>query len=232
MLAPLGLPTRALTFVLGVIAGSTDTISFLGLGGLFAAHITGNIVLAAAHIVSGNGAICAHLLSLPVFMVVLGVTSVLADGFEARGRATLQLLLLLQLVLLLGFLGLGVVSGPHANLDTIIPILAGMCGVSAMAVQNALVQIALPGEPATAVMTTNITRLVTDIGVLLVIRDPDETAKARHRIAHTWPAISGFIIGSGLGAIGEDARGLWSVSLPTGLALFVFAMSLVRPTRS
>jgi uncharacterized membrane protein YoaK (UPF0700 family) len=39
-----------LPFVLSVIAGSTDIIRFLGLNGLFTAHITGNIVVLAAHI--------------------------------------------------------------------------------------------------------------------------------------------------------------------------------------
>jgi uncharacterized membrane protein YoaK (UPF0700 family) len=37
-----------LPFVLSVIAGSTDIIGFLGLNGLFTAHITGNIVVLAA----------------------------------------------------------------------------------------------------------------------------------------------------------------------------------------
>jgi uncharacterized membrane protein YoaK (UPF0700 family) len=30
-------------------AGASDTIAFLGLGGLFVAHITGNLVVLAAH---------------------------------------------------------------------------------------------------------------------------------------------------------------------------------------
>jgi uncharacterized membrane protein YoaK (UPF0700 family) len=42
--------------------------------------------------------------------------------------------------------------------------LAGMLGVSAMAVQNALAQISLEGSPSTAVMTTNVTRLTMDTG--------------------------------------------------------------------
>ena len=44
--------TRAswlLPFVLGATAGAVDVIGFLALGGLFTAHITGNIVVLAAH---------------------------------------------------------------------------------------------------------------------------------------------------------------------------------------
>jgi hypothetical protein len=43
-----------LPFVLSVIAGCTDVISFLGLGGLFTARITGNLVILAAHVVRGE----------------------------------------------------------------------------------------------------------------------------------------------------------------------------------
>ena len=46
--------TRLLPALLSVIAGSTDVISFLGLAGLFTAHITGNLVILAAHIVTGG----------------------------------------------------------------------------------------------------------------------------------------------------------------------------------
>jgi hypothetical protein len=44
------LGAKLLPGVLSVTAGSVDVISFLGLGGLFAAHITGNLVILAAHI--------------------------------------------------------------------------------------------------------------------------------------------------------------------------------------
>jgi hypothetical protein len=65
--------------------------------------------------------------------------------------------LMLQLLLLAGFLVLCVSAGPRIDPDAPIAILAGMLGVSAMAVQNALLQIWLKGAPSTAVMTTNIT---------------------------------------------------------------------------
>jgi len=51
--------------VLSVIAGSADVVSFLGLDGLFNAHITGNLVIIAAHFVAGQMAnIMAQALTL------------------------------------------------------------------------------------------------------------------------------------------------------------------------
>jgi uncharacterized membrane protein YoaK (UPF0700 family) len=47
---------RPLPVVLSLTAGSMDVIGFLGLGGLFTAHITGNLVMVAAHVVIGEAA--------------------------------------------------------------------------------------------------------------------------------------------------------------------------------
>jgi uncharacterized membrane protein YoaK (UPF0700 family) len=44
------LVARTLPIVLSVIAGSTDVIGFLGLDGLFTAHIAGNVVVPTAHL--------------------------------------------------------------------------------------------------------------------------------------------------------------------------------------
>src|SRR6185369_4024409 len=83
---------KMLPSVLSMIAGSADVIGFLGLGGLFIAHITGNLMLVA--------------------------------GLEVVGLASLRPLLLLQLLLLTGFLTFGVAAGP--NISKIMTIIAGM----------------------------------------------------------------------------------------------------------
>jgi uncharacterized membrane protein YoaK (UPF0700 family) len=106
-----------------------------------------------------------------------------------------------------------------------------MLGVSAMAVQNALVQVSLIGAPSTAVMTTNVTRFTMDVGEMLLGRDPDEVAKSRRRAKHTWPAIVGFALGCGLGAASEAVVGLWSLVLPTGLAMVAIAMGFANEAR-
>ncbi|HEX9461205.1 MAG TPA: YoaK family protein [Alphaproteobacteria bacterium] len=220
------LAIKLLPTLLSVIAGSVDAIGFLGLGGLFTAHVTGNLVMLAAHLVGGGEAPAAPMLSVPVFMVALGLTRLLVGGLERIGLASLRPLLLLQLLLLAGFLVLGISAGPSVDPDATNAILAGMLGVSAMAVQNALAQISLKGAPSTAVMTTNITRFMMDVGGVLLGREPAGVAQARRRAMRTWPAIVGFAVGCGLGAAGEAAIGLKSLVLPTGLALLAFAMGL------
>jgi uncharacterized membrane protein YoaK (UPF0700 family) len=216
--------TKMLPSVLSVIAGSADAISFLGLGGLFTAHITGNLVILAAHIVSRGDAPLAAMLSVPVFMAALGLTRLLVAGLEAIGWVSLRPLLLLQFVLLASFLVLSVVAGPRVDPNAATAIVAGMIGVAAMAVQNVIPQVSLTGAPSTAVMTTNLTRFTMDVGEILLGRDPNEVAGARRRAKHTWPAIVGFTVGCALGAACEATLGLWSLGLPASLALLALAM--------
>jgi uncharacterized membrane protein YoaK (UPF0700 family) len=219
------LGTKMLPAVLSVTAGSTDVIGFLGLGGLFTAHITGNLVILAAHIVSGGQAQIAAMLSVPVFVVVLGVTRLLAGALESAGLTSLQPLLLLQFLLLAGFLVLCVSASPRIDPNAPNGILAGMLGVAAMAVQNTLVQISLKGAPTTAVMTTNITRFMMDIGEIVLGRDPKSVGEASRRARRTWPAIIGFAIGCALGATCEASIGLRSLALPASLALLAVVIA-------
>ena len=215
---------QALLIVLSVTAGCTDIIGFLVLNGLFTAHITGNLVILAAHIVGGGEAQIAPMLSVPVFIVMVGLTRLLAGGLASIGLASLRPLLLLQFLLLAGFLVLCAAAGPRIDPNAANAILAGMLGVSAMAVQNALVQISLKGAPSTAVMTSNVTRFAMDVGEVLLGGDSADVAKARNRAACILPAIVGFTVGCGLGAACEAAFGTWSLALPAGLAMLAFAM--------
>jgi hypothetical protein len=106
---------QALLVVLSVTAGCTDIISFLGLNGLFTAHLTGNLVILAAHFFSGQAQI-APMLSVPVFIVVISLTRVLASSLELRGLVSLQPLLLLQFLLLAGFPSCLIVAGAEEAL--------------------------------------------------------------------------------------------------------------------
>jgi uncharacterized membrane protein YoaK (UPF0700 family) len=128
-------------------------------------------------------------------MLVLLLTRLFAGGLERAGRDTLGPLLLLQLLSLAVFLALCITIGPWIDPNAIAAVFAGMFGVAAMAVQNALVQISLRNTPTTAVMTTNVTHFVLDLGGVLSGSDPAEVANARRRAMHTLPVIVGFTIG-------------------------------------
>ena len=203
-----------------------DAIGFLGLGGLFIAHITGNLVILAAHIVADDEAPLAHMISFPVFIVALAVTRLLAAGLERMHVTSLRPLLLLQFLLLAGFLALCVGGGSRLDLNAANATVAGMLGVSAMAVQNALVQISLKESPSTAVMTTNTTRFVIDLGEVLLGRSRNDGVKAGERAKRTGLAIAGFVVGCGLGAGCQAITGLWSLALPAGLALVALAIAV------
>ncbi len=218
--------TAWLPSVLSVLAGSADIIGFLGLGGLFTAHITGNLAILAAHVASRGTAEVAQILAVPVFIGTVGLTRLLAIGLESIGLNTLRPLLLLQFLLLAGFFTLSVAAAPHLDTNAPNAILAGMLGVSAMAVQNALVQISLVGTPPTAVMTGNVTRFTMDIAEVLLGHDLDAVAKARTRAKLSAQAIVGFAVGCGLGAICDVTIGLWSLALPAVLALLALAIVL------
>jgi len=216
------LASRALPFILSVIGGSTDIIGFLGLNGLFTAHVTGNIVVIAARVIAGERTILSAILAVPVFMLVVFAARLLAGRIE---RA-LAALLLVQLLALLGFLAVGAAAGPWTDADSVLGIIAGMFGVAAMAVQNTLVQIALRDTPATAVMTANVAHFMVDTAEILVGRNAAAVADAGRRVARTLPVLLGFVLGCGLGAALEATAGLWSLALPVGLALVAFAIGL------
>jgi uncharacterized membrane protein YoaK (UPF0700 family) len=111
--------TRAgwlLPAVLSVTAGAVDVIGFLALGGLFTAHITGNVVILAAHYVIGGFSEVGPLLSVPVFIVVLGAVTLASEAIEKQaGHAPRRALLVLHVALLAGCLGLGVAFGPFVT---------------------------------------------------------------------------------------------------------------------
>ena len=210
---------RLLPAVLSTTAGAVDVIGFLALGGLFTAHITGNLVIAAAHYVTGGFSQVGPLLAVPVFMAVLGLVTLASGAIARAGSSPLRALLALQAALLAGFLGLGVGFGPYPDADSPMAVFAGMLGVAAMATQNATGRLAIKQSPSTAVMTTNITQLTLDVATITRGQgDPEQVARARQRAGVTFGCIVGFVGGCAAGAALEVSFGFWALTLPVVLA--------------
>jgi uncharacterized membrane protein YoaK (UPF0700 family) len=225
------LANKLLPALLGGIAGSTDTIGFLALGGLFTAHITGNFIVLATHLVNHREIPLVVILSVPVFMAVLLLTRWLVARLDALGICLLQPLLVVEFLLLAGFLVMRVLIGVPLNINAPAAILAGMLGVAAMAVQNAVGQISL-GIPSTTAMTANVARFALDLGEILTARNHHDHSRWHSRTPQGAGPLAGFVIGCGLGAACEAAFNQWSLALPVALAALALAISFAPNPRT
>src|SRR5215468_7278819 len=146
--------------LLSVIAGMVDLTGFFTLGHIFTAHVTGNLVVAAAAAVHRGPFNVAQALAIPVFMLALALVWLIARVSHRRGPSLASLLLLIQFLLLTGVLIFSIVAKPSADTQGLIAGIAAMIAVSAMACQYALLRLAIPGAISTAVMTGNLTNTV------------------------------------------------------------------------
>jgi uncharacterized membrane protein YoaK (UPF0700 family) len=206
-----------LLLLLSATAGATDAIGFLGLHGLFTAHITGNIVVLTSHLVAGGEAGVGQLLAVPMFMAVAALARLLGLVLDRRRRSA-HAFLALQFVFLLAFLLLSLPLGETFGMNAPWAVAAGMCGVAAMAVQTVLVQTSLPGVASTSVLTTNVGRF-TIAAVEATAGPMEQRAEARSKVASTFPQIFGFIVGCAAGGVLEWQVGLSALLLPILLSL-------------
>jgi len=193
---------------------------------------TGNLVLLAAHLVVGGDAQVAKLLAVPVYVVTASLTTVLTRRLQANGFDALRALLLLHFALLVAFLAVCAAADSPIDPNEATAIVAGMVGVSAMAVQNTLVQSSLEGMPPSGMMTGNVTRLAIDLSDVLLGSNPARVAEARRRAARTLPLIAGFAGGCGLGAALESATGMWALAMPAALAALALALAHLAHPRA
>ena len=95
---------RPITVVLSVVAGYVDSCTYLGLFGVFVAQVTGSFVLAGALFVKTEPGALAKLLAIPFFFLAGMAVTVLVHSMRRRPRATLAWSLMVECLLLIGFL--------------------------------------------------------------------------------------------------------------------------------
>lgn len=216
-------------FLLSWVAGFVDTSAFIILFGLFTAHVTGNIALAGASFVSSDeGSTITRLTMIPVFMLSVAVTSLLARYARHKKWPVFAVLLTAEAVALSAFLIVGTQLSPSLLLDVqedlIFPI--GMAGVVSMAIQNALMKEAkgvFKSYIPTTVMTGNTTQLTIDIVQFFCAKlsNPDakspnpEAEEAIERMSRVFPTILGFGLGGFAAAyLVLVSETWWSLVLP------------------
>jgi uncharacterized membrane protein YoaK (UPF0700 family) len=204
--------TISIPALLSLNGGFVDTIGFLGLQGLFTAHVTGNFVTLAAALVSGTHGVIGKLLALPEFVVVVIVARLLGEALRARGLPALRLLLVAKLAFLFAFFVLAVALGPFPNSDAPAALLTGFTGIAGMAVQNAVQRVHFGTLPPTTLMTGNTTQAALDAVDLL--HGGGDLATTQARFGRTVRSIAWFAGGCALAAVLYYWIGFWSLAVP------------------
>jgi uncharacterized membrane protein YoaK (UPF0700 family) len=154
---PLTRTLLVLTFTTGLV----DAVSYLGLGHVFTANMTGNVVLLGFGIAGSGGLpVLAPLISLGAFLLGAGGGGVIASRTALRHPRHLAFALTTEAALIALAAALAAAADIHANSasgDTLIALLA-----LAMGVRNATVRrIAVP-DMTTTVVTMTLTGLAAD----------------------------------------------------------------------
>jgi uncharacterized membrane protein YoaK (UPF0700 family) len=216
--------------ILSFIAAFVDTCVFIGLFGLFTAHVTGNFVLIGAQLVANEGDLLVKLLALPEFMVAVGAAVLLARRLKRQGRNALPLLLALETLLLLITVAAAVMLKPPTSGQDGSALVIGMVASLAMGLQNALMRLELSFLPPSTVMTVTVTQTVIDAVNLMVDRTPSTARSVTLvRFKRTLPSIAAFFLGAAGGAYGYFLGGFFALLLPAAMcALLVFYFTKIQ----
>lgn len=194
--------------------GFVDTAGFLGLQGLFTAHVTGNFVTLGAALVFGTHGVIAKLVALPEFIAVAVLARLIGAAMRAWRWPDLRILLGVKVALLLAFFLLAVRFGPFPDSDSPLALLTGFAAIAAMAIQNAVHRVHFAVLPPTTLMTGNTTQATLDAVDLLTGAAGDQAAALRLRLSRTVRGILAFAIGCAAAAILYDAVGFWCLAVP------------------
>jgi uncharacterized membrane protein YoaK (UPF0700 family) len=214
---PRDLGPAALSFTLSLIAGMVDVASFVLLNGLFAAHITGNVVVLAADVALGRPVRLSTALAVAVFIAVTAAFTVAVDISRRKPYRWAPRFLWWQFILLATTAVAAPVLGPMVSLRTSVEVALAVLAVGAMACQNALLHLTFERAPTTAVMTGNVVAATVALVGLALGRfraDPAPGEKAGRDTDRTqwhalWPLLLGFAAGCVVGAIGSGVVGWW-----------------------
>lgn len=202
--------------LLSVIAGMVDVIGFLSLG-IFTAHVTGNIVVIAALMVHHDRVNPAQVLAVPVFILAVAATWLIAKATKKRGTGLMRPLLVIQYLLITCLLIFSIVTKPSTDPHGLMATIAAMIAVTAMGCQFALLRLTLPVAPSTAVMTGNLTN-----AVLALVDSSSRTEPLMEsnnkRLRGALHLLVGFFVGCVLATAALMYWGDWAWSLPAALA--------------
>jgi uncharacterized membrane protein YoaK (UPF0700 family) len=214
--------------ILGFISGFVDTLGFITLFGLFAAHITGNVVLlASAVVIDSHYGVAIKLLAIPTFIIAAIVTRFFIIRRERRMLDATAHVLLAEAALLTAFMVLALMSVPFAGEDSPAAIATGLVAATAMGVQNTAARTIMSGLPPTTVMTGNLMQIIVDVVDLL--HGHGALPAKRERLSKLVPLMLAFGAGTLLGALGYLTIGFFALIAPILLALSLGLLGRPHP---
>ncbi|RKG84995.1 YoaK family protein [Corallococcus terminator] len=192
---------------LAFVAGYADAVTFVGAGGIFCAHVTGNFVVLAADLArNANADEWLKLSTFPIFVLAVYCATHL---HRRRAEGSARLLLLLQAVAFGAAAAVPLfVQGTAAHKVVVV------FAVIAMGIQNAMHRVSPSLGPMTTVMTGNVTQWFVE----KVIPGAPENAGKHRSLGFI---ILAFALGCLGGAFGVQHLGFASFLAPVALALWV-----------
>ena len=210
-------PLPALLLLLTFGTGLIDAISILGLGRVFVANMTGNVVFIGFALAGAPGySLWGSLVALVAFLLGAWIGGFAISRFGAHRGRLLRNALAVQLVLFL--VALAVSLGVRARLGIAAQLAIVGIGALALGIQNAVVrQLGVPD-----MTTTVLTMTLTGIGSDLRKRD---VATAARRLVSVLAMLIGAVVGAILVLrLGVDA-GLGAVTVVLAVALIGAAVA-------
>ncbi len=205
--------------------GFVDTTGFLGLAGLFTAHVTGNFVTLGHALVHGSDGIVGKILALPEFILIIALARLAGIALRAHKLPAMQILLGVKVALLLAFFLLAVRFGPFPDANTPMALLTGFAGVTAMAMQNAVQRVHMASLPPSTMMTGSTVQVTLDAVDLMTGAKPETRPQVKTRFGRLALAICFFAIGCATAAVMYIHVGFWCLGLSVLVGL---AASVIR----
>ncbi|ONN67976.1 YoaK family protein [Herbaspirillum sp. VT-16-41] len=197
---------------LAFLAAYVDTLGFIALFGLFTAHVTGNFILIGSALAdTSQMSILLKFLAFPAFIIGVAVGRLLIAAIQRRNGRALGWSLVLQLVLLIGFMVCGMAAAPVQSPTAGWVMASGLLGTASMGVHSAISRLLLAHLAPTSLMTGNVTQVVIDMVDML--RGASDAGTTERCIKFVWPVLS-FGVGAIAAAFAYHAIGFAALVVP------------------
>ncbi|GAA3839663.1 DUF1275 domain-containing protein [[Pseudomonas] carboxydohydrogena] len=208
-----------IAILLAFNGGVVDTAGFLGLHGLFVAHVTGNFVTMGAAIIGGGHGFIGKLLALPEFVVIVALARLAGTAMRRRNWPAMPILFVIKILFLIVFAIMAIWHGPFSDGDAPIALWTGAAGVAAMAMQTAVQRVHLADMPPSTMMTGSTVQATLDAVDLLTRAHPEQKAATRARFNRLCCTIFAFACGCAISALLFSYVGFWCLLLAVFVAI-------------